>query len=87
MHEASLMAGLTRQIAEIARAERAGKVRSVHVRLGALSHFSAEHFREHFEEATRNTVAEGAELVVTLCDDTSDPRAQDVLLQSVEIED
>jgi hydrogenase nickel incorporation protein HypA/HybF len=87
MHEASLMAGLTRRIAEVASVEQAKKIRVVHVWLGALSHFSAEHFREHFEDATRNTPAEGAELVVTLSDDITDPRAQDVLLQRVEIED
>ena len=87
MHEASLMADLTRRIAEIAKAERAIRVRAVHVWLGALSHFSAEHFREHFEDATRNTLAEGAELVVVVSDDIGDPRAQDVLVQRVEIED
>ncbi len=87
MHEASLMAGLTRRIAEIAKAEQAVRVRAVHVWLGALSHFSAEHFREHFEDATRGTLAEGAELVVVVSDDIGDPRAQDVLVQRVEIED
>ena len=32
------------------------------VRLGALSHFTPEHFREHFEDASRGTIAEGAEV-------------------------
>ena len=87
MHEASLMAALTRRVAEVSAAEQGKKLRAVHVWLGALSHFSAEHFREHFEEAMRDGPAEGAELFITLSEDTRDPRAQDVVLQSVEVED
>jgi hydrogenase nickel incorporation protein HypA/HybF len=59
---------------------------SVTVRLGALSHISAHHFREHFEEAARGGPAEGADLVVETSGDESDPRAQDIMLESVEVE-
>jgi hydrogenase nickel incorporation protein HypA/HybF len=36
------------------------RVAVVRVKLGALAHMDPGHFREHFEEASRGTVAEGA---------------------------
>ena len=33
--------------------------RARHPELGAMSQFSAKHFREHFEEEARGTLAEG----------------------------
>ncbi|WP_374575566.1 hydrogenase maturation nickel metallochaperone HypA [Phenylobacterium sp.] len=86
MHEASLMKGLMRRIEEIAAAQDARRVTGVSVWLGALSHFSVDHFAEHFEEASAGTIAEGARLEATLSDDISDPNAQDVMLRSIEVE-
>ncbi len=85
MHEFTLMADLLKKIEAIAEENNADRVLGVKVRLGALSHISASHFREHFEHAIRDTVAEGAELEVETSDDESDPRAQDILLKSVEL--
>ena len=48
------------RVEEVARAEGATRVTRVAVRLGALSHFTPAHFREHFEDAARGTLAEGA---------------------------
>ena len=56
------------------------------MRLGALSHFTPEHFREHFEDASRGTLAEGAEVEAVLDGDIADARARDVVLESVEVE-
>jgi hydrogenase nickel incorporation protein HypA/HybF len=86
MHEAGLMENLMRRIAEIAEAEQARRVVGVSVWLGALSHFSAGHFAEHFERASGGTVAEGARLNVVVSDDTQDTSAQEVVLKSVEVE-
>ena len=86
MHESRLMAGLIRQIDEIAKSERARHVVRVSVRIGSLSYFSATHFAEHFERASRGSFAEGADLVTTVSTDTNDPRAQDIVLESVEVE-
>ena len=41
------------EIETVARSERASRVTLVRVRLGALSHFTTEHFRAHFAEAER----------------------------------
>ena len=56
------------------------------MRLGALSHFTPEHFREHFGDASRGTLAEGAAVDAVLADDIDDPRATGVVLESVEVE-
>lgn len=86
MHEQALMKDVMREIEEVARAGGATRVTRVGVRLGALSHFSAEHFREHFVDASRDTVAEGAEVDAVVERDVDDPRAADVVLESVEVE-
>lgn len=85
MHEFSLMADLLRKIEQLAKDARADKVTGVKVKLGALSHITPDHFREHFEAAIVGTIAEGATLDVEQSDDQGDPNAQDILLKSVDI--
>ena len=87
MHEMSLIHDLMRKIETIARDQNAVKVVGVKVRLGALAHISADHFREHFEEESKGTIADGARLDVELLTDENDPQAQDIMLDSVEVED
>lgn len=86
MHEASLMRDLMIRIEVLAKAEGARRVTSVGVWLGALAHMSADHFREHFAQSAPGTLAEGATLDITLSDDIHDPRAQELVLQSIEVE-
>jgi hydrogenase nickel incorporation protein HypA/HybF len=86
MHEQSLMSDLVRRIELIAQAEHAQRVVNVRVRFGALDHTSPDHFREHFVRAVAGTVAQGAELEVELSDDVTDPQAQSVVLESVDVE-
>jgi hydrogenase nickel incorporation protein HypA/HybF len=86
MHEASLIANLMNRIDEIARSEGAKRVVGVSVWLGALSHMSQAHFAEHFERAAAGTVAEGARLDVTVSTDSGHKNAQDLLLESVDVE-
>lgn len=86
MHERALMTDLMREIEGVARADGATSVTRVSVRLGALSHFTEEHFREHFVDASRGTIAEGAVVDAVLANDLEDPRATGVVLESVEVE-
>lgn len=86
MHEASLIRNLMRKIDSLAETEDAKRVTTVRVWLGALSHMSADHFQEHFEQASKATIAEGAELEIEVSADIRDPNAQELLLQSVEVE-
>jgi hydrogenase nickel incorporation protein HypA/HybF len=80
------MDDLMREIDARARAERAARVTRIRVRLGALSHFTAEHFREHFELASQGTLAEGAAVEAELGTSPTEPHAQGVLLAELDVE-
>jgi hydrogenase nickel incorporation protein HypA/HybF len=86
VHEQAVMRDLVGRVLDIARAERASRVTRVQVRLGALSHFTPDHFREHFADSARSTPADGAEVDATLSDDATDAEAAGVVLESVEVE-
>lgn len=86
-HEFSLMANLLQKIEDAARQDSPdSRVVGVQVRLGALANISADHFREHFEEAVRGTMAEGAALTIVESTELTDPHAQDIMLESVDVE-
>jgi len=87
MHEHSLIADLIRKIESIARENNAQRVVKVKLRLGALSHMSPEHMREHFAAAAQGTLAQGAVLESEVSTDIDDPRARDIVLDSVDVED
>ena len=86
MHERVVMIALMTKIDDVARANGAARVTKVSVRLGALSHFTPEHFREHFADASRGTLAEGAEVEAVLDSDLHAADATGVVLASVEVE-
>ena len=86
MHEQALMNDLMRKIEAEAAAEGGARVTRIRVRLGALSHFTPEHFCEHFVDAARGTVAEGAEVETELRTDPTEPEAQGVVLESLDVE-
>ena len=86
MHETHLMNDLMEKILAVAREQGAEKVVGVRVQLGALSHFSPEHFREHFEQMAAGTIAEGARVTAQELTDIHHPQAQGVVLTSVEVE-
>ena len=86
MHEASLMTDLMRKIDAAAQQQRARRVVGVSVWLGALSHMSADHFREHFAQASTGTMADGAALDITVSDDIHHAQASDVRLESLEVD-
>ena len=86
MHEKHLTEDLVRKLEELAVAEGGNRVIRIRVRLGALSHFTPDHFREHFEAAAAGTLAEGAEVQAELTTDPTAPGAQGVLLETVELE-
>jgi hydrogenase nickel incorporation protein HypA/HybF len=86
MHEASLMKNLMARIDEVAKAENAKRVTGISVWLGALSHMSAAHFAEHFEESSAGTLAEGAKIETTVSTDIHDPKAQEIVLTDVTVD-
>ena len=86
MHEHALMRDVMRKIEEVAADQGADRVTQVSVRLGALSHFTPEHFREHFVDASEGTIAEGATVDAVVDIDVAADRARDVVIESVEVE-
>lgn len=87
MHERALMDDLTRKVLAVAEAEDAAAVTRIRVRLGALSHFTPEHFVEHWVDASRGTIAEGAEVDATMDESLTGEAAQGVVLEAVEVRD
>jgi hydrogenase nickel incorporation protein HypA/HybF len=86
VHEKALMDDLIRKLEAEAGLAGATRVNRIRVRLGALSHFTEAHFREHFEHASRGTVAEGAAIEAELGTDPTEPNAQGVVLESIDVE-
>jgi len=86
MHEKSLMDDLIKKITDLATKEKATKVTKVHVKLGALSHMSKEHFKEHFEIASKGTIAQGAEIEAEESQDIQDPNALSVILKNIDVQ-
>lgn len=86
MHERALMRDVLRKIEEVAVAGGATRVTRVSVRLGSLSHFTPDHFGSHFADASRGTIAEGAEVDAVVDSDIAAERARDVVLDSIEVD-
>lgn len=86
MHEFSLMNSLMNRVYAAASENGSKRILSVKVRIGALSHISPHHFREHFKEAAKGSLAENAKLIVKLDSDQTSSTAQEIFLESVEIE-
>lgn len=87
MHEQSLMADLMRKIITIGQEQPGSVIVRVKVRLGALSHISADHLREHFVQAAKGSCAEQAQLDIEVSRDLNDPKAQEIILDSIDVED
>jgi hydrogenase nickel incorporation protein HypA/HybF len=81
------MDDLVRKVLAVAEAEGASSVSCIRVRLGALSHFTPGHFVEHWVDASRGTVAEGAAVDATMDESLDGEAAQGVVLESVELRD
>ena len=84
-HELSLLADLMRKIESVSREHGERPVVGVTLRVGALAHIAPDHLREHFQHASRGTVASDARLVINETHDLHDPHAQDIMLESVEV--
>ena len=80
MHERALMDDLVRKVLAVAAAEDASSVSRIRVRLGGLSHFTPEHFVEHWIDASRGTLAEGAEVDAVMDKSLDGDAAQDGLV-------
>jgi hydrogenase nickel incorporation protein HypA/HybF len=87
MHETALVRDVVHRVEDLARSTGARRVTGAKLWLGALSHLSAEHFREHFAIEARHTLAAGAVLEIEVSDDPNHPHAQHVRLESVDLDE
>lgn len=87
MHEEALFRDLRRQLDEVARRERAARVRRVAIWIGALSHVRERTLRERWATLVQGSAAEGARLEVEVSPDPNDPRAADVVLRELDLAD
>ena len=83
----TLVRDIIRGIEDLARAAGGARVTGAKIWLGALSHLSADHFREHYAIEAQGTAAAGATLVIEASDDLNDPHAQRVRLESVDFDE
>ncbi len=85
MHEQAMFRDLLRKVTEVAQAEGAPHITRIRLWVGALSHLTAAHLQADWAPMTQGTVAEGAGLEVTVSSDLNDPRAQGVVLMSLDV--
>jgi hydrogenase nickel incorporation protein HypA/HybF len=86
MHEHTLVKSLYRQLDALCRAEGGTRITRVEITLGAFSHISADHFREHFMHESHETLAHGAELVVHENPDIHHPHASEIVIDAIEVD-
>ena len=87
MHETALVRDVVRRIEDVASATGARRVTGAKVWLGALSHLSAEHFREHYIIEAHDSIAASATLSIEASGDFDHPLAQHVRLETVDLDE
>lgn len=86
MHETGIVRDLVRRVLRVADDAGAIGVSGISVWLGALSQFSPAHFREHFDDEARGTIAAGAALRIEASSEFDHPDAQSVVIRGLDLE-
>jgi hydrogenase nickel incorporation protein HypA/HybF len=84
MHESGLMKDMMASIQKIMSENRLMTVTRIKIRIGALSPFSVDHFREHYDEAVAGSPIEHAELILETADDIGADDALSIVLEEIE---
>lgn len=87
MHEEAMLQDLRRKLIEVTTREGATRVARVRLWVGALSHVSEEQLRRQWPRVVDGTAAQSALLDVASSADTADPRAQGLVLLSLDVEE
>jgi hydrogenase nickel incorporation protein HypA/HybF len=85
MHEERMLQDIRRKVEEVARDNGATHVRRVALWVGALAHLTEDQARARWSEMTRGTVAQDSALDIEQSKNLDDPRAQSIVLTSIEI--
>ena len=86
MHEEAMLRDVIRKAEEVAQREGGQRVTRVRLWLGARSHLTGQDFRDRWADAVGGTVLARAEVEVEVSRDPNDPRAERVMLQSLDVE-
>lgn len=84
MHESGMMKDMMASIERIISENRLVTVTRIKIRIGALSPFSADHFREHYDEAVAGSPIEHAALFLETADDIGADDALSIVLEEIE---
>jgi hydrogenase nickel incorporation protein HypA/HybF len=87
MHESRLMQDLKGIVLTTLEHEGAVRASRASIWLGALCPISEEHLREHWSQVFTGTPAERCELRFTRSKDLTDPKAQSLVLLSLDVEE
>ncbi len=82
-----MLQDLRRKLVEVAAREGTSRVARVRLWVGALSHISEEQLRRQWPRVVDGTLAYSAALDVTISSDLDDPRAQGLVLLSLDVEE
>ena len=86
MHEEAILRDLVRKAEEVSRREGVGRVTRVHLWVGARSHLGGPELEERWAHAVSGTSLSGAKVEVELSEDRSDPKAEAVVLRSLDFD-
>jgi hydrogenase nickel incorporation protein HypA/HybF len=87
VHEEAVLRDLVRKVSEVAGAYPGKRVQRIQLWVGALSHITGAQLTDRWPVAAARTAAEHARVDVSTSTDLADPRAQGVVLLSVDLED
>lgn len=86
MHEETLLRDLKRKVEEVALSNDATHIRRISIWVGALAHISDDQLRRRWTDLVVGGVAEGAHLLISRSMDPDDPKAQSIVLTSVDVD-
>jgi hydrogenase nickel incorporation protein HypA/HybF len=86
MHEEAMLKDLVREAEAVARREGAHRVRRVRLWVGARSHLAGPEFQDRWAHAVQGTSLAAAEVDIETSTDPADPRAERLVLQSLDID-
>jgi hydrogenase nickel incorporation protein HypA/HybF len=86
MHEEAMLQDVIRKAEEVAKREGAARVTRVRLWVGARSHLDGPELRARWAYAVRGTALDGADVEIESSRERSDPNAERVMLQSLDVD-
>lgn len=87
MHEAALIRDVLHRVEAVAAGQPGARVTVIRLWVGGLAHLTEAGLRERWSLATEGSAAKGARLEITVSEDLHDPRAEGIVLESLDLTD